>query len=194
VDDPRLLKCWPADFRLTATYAVADQALQCSYVLENPDERPLPCGFGVHPYFCLPLGGDSAGACLVSLPVTSNWELAAMNATGTKTPLLNPCRFQSGLPFAHMKFDNVFGDLAATGELCRATISDPRSGRQLVMTFGREYRTCVVYTPPHREAICIEPYTCVPDPIRLQQSGIDAGLRVLAPGESFETHVRIELQ
>jgi len=47
----------------------------------------------------------------------------------------------------------------------------------------------VVYNPPHREAFCIEPYTCVPDPFALEARG----LRVLAPGEQFQARIDIEV-
>ena len=62
------------------------------------------------------------------------------------------------------------------------------------MSFDRAFRECVVYTPPHREAICIEPYTCVPDSLQLERQGVNAGLRVLAPGESFQTRIDIRIQ
>jgi aldose 1-epimerase len=59
------------------------------------------------------------------------------------------------------------------------------------MTFGPEFPACVVYNPPHREAICIEPYTAVPDAFALESRGIAAGLRVLKPGESFKGQIDI---
>ena len=37
------------------------------------------------------------------------------------------------------------------------------------------------------EAICIEPYTAVPDAYSLSERGINAGLRILEPGETFTT-------
>ena len=40
-------------------------------------------------------------------------------------------------------------------------------------------------TPPHRQAVCLEPYTCPTDAINLQQRGVDAGLLVLQPGEKW---------
>ena len=43
----------------------------------------------------------------------------------------------------------------------------------------------MIFTPPHRQAFCVEPYTCVTDAVNLQQRGIDAGWRVLAPGEKW---------
>ena len=47
------------------------------------------------------------------------------------------------------------------------------------------FRELVAFTPPHRQAVCLEPYTCTTDAINLQQRGINAGLRVLAPGEQW---------
>ena len=43
----------------------------------------------------------------------------------------------------------------------------------------------VAFTPPHRQAVCLEPYTWTTDAINLQQQGVNAGLRVLAPGEQW---------
>jgi aldose 1-epimerase len=52
----------------------------------------------------------------------------------------------------------------------------------------------VIYNPPHREAICIEPYTCVPDMIRLQAKEIDAGMQLLPAGEAFSAEIRISVE
>jgi aldose 1-epimerase len=37
----------------------------------------------------------------------------------------------------------------------------------------------------------MEPYTCVTDAINLHQRGIDAGWRVLQPGEEYATWIDI---
>ncbi|MCA9205575.1 MAG: hypothetical protein KDA59_21125, partial [Planctomycetales bacterium] len=50
---------------------------------------------------------------------------------------------------------------------------------------------CVVYTPAHREAICVEPYTCLPDPFYLESRGVSSGLKILQPNESLTTRVEI---
>ncbi len=193
VDDPALLARWPADFRITATYEVRGSCLASSFRLENPGDHPLPCGLGTHPYFSLPIGGPSADSCIVKLPVSSSWELVGMNATGNKLPLDAPQRVQQGQAFASLTLDNVFSDLIFNNGKCQAAIEDPASGRCATLTFDRAFRECVVYTPPHRQAICIEPYTCVPDPFRLERTGISAGLRVLSPGESFQAFVELRV-
>ena len=51
----------------------------------------------------------------------------------------------------------------------------------------------VVFTPPHRQAFCVEPYTCVTDAINLQQQGIDAGLIVLQPGQRWQSALELRL-
>jgi aldose 1-epimerase len=194
VDDPAIVDQWPADYRITATYTLQAARLTCHYVLDNPDTRPLPCGFGAHPYFRLPLSPQgNAADCLVHLPVTTWWELVDMNATGKSWPLEAPQSFHQGLRFADMDYDNVFGGLVFDGLLCTATIRDPVGGRAVSLWFDREMHACVVYNPPHRQALCIEPYTCVPDCFRLQSTGTEVGLRVLGPGESLTTQMVIEV-
>jgi aldose 1-epimerase len=193
-DDPQLLRRWPADFRVTAVYELHGRQMEATYRIDNPDSHALPCGFGTHPYFRLPLGGSSAAACCVRLPVRSRWELSAMIPTGRKVPVSDAAEFQQGQLFADMQYDDVFSDLVTTGGPYEATIEDPQSLRRVSFTFDSAFRECVVYTPPHREAICIEPYTMVPDAFQLEQRGIMAGARVLAPGQSFQARLAIALQ
>jgi len=194
VDDPSLAASWPADFKITATYELDGNTLRSHFRLENPDTvNALPCGFGTHPYFCVPLGGSAPDECRVSIPARQRWKLADMLVTGEREPVADPAGFQSGLRFGEMQFDDCFTDLIFEGEICRAQIADPTSGNRLTMTFGKSFRECVVYNPPHRQAVCVEPLTCPPDPFRLSKLGVDAGLRILKPGEWFEANVEMEV-
>ena len=98
-----------------------------------------------------------------------------------------------GKKFESITLDAVFSGLRFTDEWCSAQIADPERGTTLTLRFDRAFRECVVYTAPHREAICIEPYTCVPGAFDLHPRGIDAGLRILGPGESFNATVEMRL-
>jgi len=191
-DDPTLKKRWPADFRLTVTYSLTGNLLRGEFHIENPDDTPLPCGLGTHPYFRLPLGGSAADDCVVKLPVSARWELEQMLPTGRRLGLTNAAAFQSGQRFADLKLDDVFSGLMMDGGWCSASIHDPASGVTLTQRFTSAFRECVVYTPPHRQAICIEPYTCVAGGFALAARGIDAGVRIVAPGGSFSALVEIE--
>lgn len=194
VDAPALLHAWPADFRLTATYELAGASLTSDFLIENPDQRPLPFGFGTHPYFCVPVGGDNADECRVQLPVRQRWELVDMLPTGRQLPVESPDAYRAGLPFGQMKFDDAFTGLAFDGDGCRPGITDPGSGRRLVVEFDRAFRECVVYNPPHRQAVCIEPLTWCPNAFELQEQGLDAGLRILPPGQSLQCRVTMRVE
>jgi aldose 1-epimerase len=191
-DDPSLKQRWPADFRITATYELAGRKLSMHYRIENPGDVPLPCGLGTHPYFRVPLGGSSANDCLVQLPVTTQWELVEMIPTGRQLPLANAPELMAGKKFGELTLDNCLSGLEFSGDWCAARIRDNESGLAMTIRFDRAFRECVVYTPPHREAICIEPYTCVPGAAAMKDS-VAAGLRILDPGESFEARVEFEV-
>lgn len=192
-DDPSLKARWPADFRITATYSLSGNSLSAEYLLENPSDIPLPCGFGTHPYFRVPLGDPVTDDCVVQLPVSTRWELADMLPTGRRLELPDASDLQAGKKFAALKFDDVFSGLRFDGEWCAASIHDPASGVTMTQRFDRAFRECVVYTAPHRQAICIEPLTCVPSCFDLAARGIDAGMRIVPPGGSFSCRVEISV-
>lgn len=186
VDEPGLIKRWPADFRLTVSYELRGNRLRCDLEVHNPGEGRLPFGLGLHPYFRLPLGvAGRADDCRVTVPAAEYWELKNMLPTGRRLPAADRGNLAGAMRFADMRFDDVFAGLTRDNGDVRTTIEDPHSGRMLELVFDAAFRECVVYNPPHREAVCIEPYTCVPDAYELQAGGIDAGLRALNVGESF---------
>jgi len=192
-DDPSLKDRWPADFRLTAIYTLLGNTLHGHYTIENPGDVPLPCGFGTHPYFRVPLASEKADDCIVRLPVTARWELKDMLPTGKRINLPDADKFQAGQRYADLTLDDVFSGLQFVGDWCEPSIHDPTSGRTITQRFDGAFRECVAYTPPHREAICIEPLTCAPNSFELTRKKIDAGLRTLAPGESFTACVEISV-
>jgi aldose 1-epimerase len=193
-DDPSLTERWPTDFRITATYVLDERVLKMHYLVENPGKTPLPCGLGTHPYFQVPLGGPEAAACVVKLPVAQRWELAELLPTGRRLNLEQPGRFAAGQPFGELRLDDAFSGLAFSGGWCQASIHDPHSGASVTVAMDTAFREMVVYTPPHRQAICIEPCTCVPGAMVLTARGIDAGLRIVPPGGSFEARVELRVE
>jgi len=193
-DAPELLDQWPSDFRIVANYQLNENRFHMTYRVSNPGQTPLPCGLGIHPYFRLPLGprGD-AESCTIKLPVNSTWDLDQLIATGGKQPLPRGTDYQQGLPFRQIRMDGIFSDLQGTGPQFTAEIIDHANQCRLSIDFDRTLRECIVYTPADRQAICIEPISCVPDPVRLAEKGVDTGLLILPPGGSFEYHLSLGL-
>jgi aldose 1-epimerase len=189
-DDPSLLDSWPADFRIRASYEVHHIGLRLSITIDNPGDRPLPFGLGTHGYFRLPLGDfGKRDECQLIMSARSYWELEGMLPTGRKLPANGPRSVSSGIAFGESQLDDVFTDLSARDGRVVCRLLDGVNQRRLSVVFDEAFAHCVVFNPPHREAICIEPYTPVPDAFTLEERGIATGLRVLAPGESFQASI-----
>ena len=193
VDDDRLLTHWPTDFRITAEYRIARNVLSCELTVENPGDTDLPFGLGTHPYFRVPLGGPRAADCRVSVPVGEDWELEDLLPTGRHAHTALCDQLSGGMAFGEMKLDNVFGGLRFNDGRLTATVHDPSTGRTLAQTFDDSFTTCVVFNPPTRESVCIEPYTTVPDAFSLRERGTDPSLEILTPGESFRARFEIRV-
>lgn len=190
LDAPSAVDQWPGDYVMTATYSVVGSRLTFDLRVTNPGDKPLPFGFGTHAYFRLPLA-ESADpeATIVRASVDGLWESENMIPTGEVTPVTSDDPLCFGAPLGGREFDTPyrFAPGATTTELV-----DPASGRRVRQTFDDSMKCCVIYTPGHREAICLEPYTNVPNPFNLEAEGVETGLRIIEPGDAYETRIVLE--
>jgi aldose 1-epimerase len=194
-DDAMLANLWPADFRIRVCYELNAGALESQITIDNPAQEPLPWGLGTHGYFRVPLGPEGArDDCRIWVPAQKYWELAGMLPTGRTLAADGSRDLAGGRLFSETHFDDILTDLESAAGRITCRIDDLSAGRRLALDFGAEFRDCVVFNPPHREAICFEPYTTVPDAFALAERGIDTGLRVLKPGESFQTQINLRLE
>jgi aldose 1-epimerase len=190
-DDQSVLARWPSDFLIRVSYMIEGLKLTTQIECENTGDGPLPYGLGTHAYFRLPLsdGGDPE-ATKVKVPATKVWEGRDQLPTGRLLPADGKLDLASAQPLAGRDFDTYFTNLQESKiGTVETVLADSGSGRGLVQTFTADFTQCVVYTPVHREAICLEPYTCVPDPFRLASEGHSTGLKILQPGERFTTTI-----
>ncbi|HUG90952.1 MAG TPA: aldose 1-epimerase [Planctomycetaceae bacterium] len=184
---------WPADFLIEVRYEVRAATLRADVRIANPGDEPLPWGFGTHPYFKVPLGPDSqAGRCLIQVPASEAWELSRCLPTGRRMPVPEDKDLRDGEYFGSVRLDDVLTDLEPVGEIVECVIIDEHEGLQVAQRFPSLFREVVVYTPPERNAVCLEPYTCVTDAVNLDPQGVDAGWRVLEPGGEFQMWIEIE--
>jgi len=193
VDAADRLDDWPADFLIRIRYEVRGACLRADITIENPGEVDLPWGFGTHPYFRLPLGASSSPKhCLIEVPAREEWELIDCLPTGLRRPLPKDKDLSEGEYFDVLKFDDILTGLTTTADdVIECVILDEAAGLLVTQRCDRRFRNIVVYTPPGRDTICLEPYTCVTDAVHLQQHGIDAGLEVLPPGEQVQLWIEI---
>lgn len=181
-DDATLLQQWPSDFRVRATYRLGATQLTLTLQIDNPGTRPLPWGCGLHPYFQLsPFGGPSVVRAAV--PIGESWQLQGLVPTGVTQPTVASHPLLSQQALGESVYDDVFSidprQMQSDGSWVASLTG---AGQQLVLKARGGFGYAVIYTPPHREAICLEPYVCVPDPWR----GENRGARLLQPGEQAE--------
>lgn len=194
-DEPALLDQYPADFRIRMSYEINRNSLASEIVVDNPGDRSLPWGFTTHGYYRLSLGGGDPAASIVRIPASATWVLdEAVLPTGEIAPVTAANDFRGTEPLGARKLDGIFTRVEPEpdGSLV-SSIEDPIAGRILRVIARGPFREIVVYTPDHREAVAIEPYTCSPTAFDLEERGHDAGLRVLEPGQSETMTITLRL-
>tara|TARA_B100001540_G_C15802089_1_gene640355 strand:- start:1657 stop:2577 length:921 start_codon:yes stop_codon:yes gene_type:complete len=192
IDDPGVLAQWPSDFIIRCTYEAQPDGISATYFIENPGELDLPCGLGTHAYFRVPVGQGIAEEAIVTCPVTERWTLEKLLATGNVECLDSSEPLGRGIRFGDITLDDVFSGVSFADGRATATISNPSSGKALLYTWDEACELCVIYTPPHREAICLEPYTLVPGGLAFETG--EHGLIELKSGESFSHSMEIRLR
>jgi aldose 1-epimerase len=197
-DAPEAQGLWPADYRVRLTYRLVDRRLRLEAHIENPDRVPLPFGLGYHPYFRIPFVADDApDNYSVRIAAEGYWDLKDCLPTGSKTwaPIAPP--LETPAPFPAIHVDHLLMGMPeqpepdAKGLYLRGEITSSTQGVRLRVLASAEFREVVVFTPPHRQAVCIEPYTCITDAINLQAQGVDSGLLMLPPGEEWKGVVEL---
>jgi aldose 1-epimerase len=192
VDAPEARGLWPADYEIEVTYRLAPGRLRVEAEVRNPDAAPLPFGLGYHPYFSIPLAPDGrAEDCTVQVPARSYWVLEESLPTGEKKPVDAGRDLNVPRRFTDLQLDDVLTDLPAAHGLSERAML--RGGAELRILWSEGFREAVVFTPPHRKAFCVEPYTCTTDAVNLQARGIDAGWQVLPPGGSWRAVVELRI-
>jgi len=187
---------WPFPTHLIVEYSLSatDQGATLSLRAEatNTGSQRMPMGFGLHPWFPLPLGpGGDRDACEIRLPADSYWVLDDLIATGERRPVDEAFDARAWRSLAGVHLDDVYTGLALEDGWFAAEVRDPSNNRRIAVRSDAAFREHVVYAPPNRSTLCLEPYTCPTDAFNLQGRGIDAGVVVLDPGERWIGRVEI---
>jgi aldose 1-epimerase len=179
-NSPQMRPFWPADAVLQIRYGLSGRRLTMTITVTNPTAEELPYGFGIHPYFRLPLdpGGDPAQTSVV-LPAARYWVLDEFLPTGEIRPVDARLDFRKGQPRKGLKLDDVLTGIEFAGDRATCRLVDQAMGAEFRLGFDRSFRELVAYTPAAAGVIAVEPYTQTTDAINLDAKGIDAGLRRL---------------
>lgn len=176
IDDGRAN--WPGAYRLTLTIRLSPGSLRYQALVENPGATPLPFGLGYHPYF------RTTSDCRLTTPARGRWELEDSLPTGRIVPVERNYDLRQPRAVGALTLDDVYTDFPPTaGPREVARLIEPDGVLTIVADLA--FRELVLFTPPHRLAIAIEPYTCPTDAANLAERGEDVGWQVLAPGATW---------
>jgi aldose 1-epimerase len=194
-DLPDALTQWPADFNLNVTYRLYRDKLRVDATVENLGPAALPFGLGYHPYFRLPGVHDpDIGGHVLQANVDEVWEAEESLPTGWRKNVPATLDFRHPTPIGTTQLDHVFtgvkGESTRLGALVElAVLSHPTAMGRVRFLADASFRELVLFTPPHRQAIAVEPYTCSADAANLAARGIDSGWRTIPGGGEWESAV-----
>jgi aldose 1-epimerase len=134
----------------------------------------MPFGLGLHPY--LPVEPDAT----IEVPSTAVWPHEAGIPSGRPAPAVGPWRWADLDPA---------GSTLLTG---LPTVDlDARAGGVRLRWPGDRFGEVVLYRPPDRQSVCVEPWTSVSSAASRLDPGAPHGLVALAPGAAWRAWLEI---
>jgi aldose 1-epimerase len=163
---------WPFAFEARQYFTLTPQAMSVQMVFTNTADVPQPVGLGWHPYF------PKRSRSRLHIELSDRWDSDA-----TQLPTRKVAQPGIDSDVSHLSYDNCF-----EGWKGPARIRDEKFSLQLSSSLPY----LVVYTPADRDYFCVEPVSHVSNAIHMADPAAH-GLRTLAPGESFEASMKLEV-
>ncbi len=145
---PERLRAFPFPHVVTVEAALdAERGLTLTTTVTPTSGAAVPISFGWHPYVRLPRGGRNTWE--LRWPACAHVELdGQLIPTGTRTP-----QASERAPVGRRTFDDHY----ALGT--DRTFAISAQGCTLTLTFGDTYPFAMLYVPPRRQLLAIEPMT-----------------------------------
>jgi aldose 1-epimerase len=172
---------WPWRYVARQDFTLTADALTVRMAIENRSPEDMPAGLGHHPYF------PRTPQTRVAAEIGSIWlPEAGLFPTqhGAPPPAMDP---NEGVAVDRISLDHAFA-----GWTGRAVIEWPERGQRLVMTADPSLGTLIIFSPPGKDFVCVEPVSHGVDAFNLAEAGVsDTGMRVMRPGEAWEASLRL---
>ncbi|MCU0283809.1 MAG: aldose 1-epimerase [Candidatus Nanopelagicales bacterium] len=168
---------FPFEHRIDFKATLRATSLTFSTEIHAIGQDEVPIAFGWHPYLTIP--GLARSEWEVYFPFTKRCPLGpTLLPEGTREDV-EPIIGKLG----DRRLDDLFADVAnGTTAFIRG------NGRRMSIRFDTGYDWAILYGPPHRDHICVEPMTAASDPF----SGQDP-MEVVPRGKSFRAAFTISV-
>ncbi|MGQ3301958.1 aldose 1-epimerase [Reyranella sp.] len=137
---------WPFRYCARQIYRLDETALTVRLSIENLEDREVPAGLGLHPFFLR--DADTELACRLA----GVWRTDAEVLPLQRVPVPPEWDFSASRRVAGMGLDHCFDGW--DGE---ATITWPERGLRLVLSATEAFRHLVIYVPDGQRHFCVEP-------------------------------------
>jgi aldose 1-epimerase len=156
---------WPFRYRAQQSYRLDDDRLTVRMALENLEDRPVPAGLGLHPFFVRDKETELACRC------RAMWTADAEVLPIERIAVPPQWDFATSRKVDGHALDNCFD-----GWDGHATITWPNRRVRLTLEASQPFRHLVIYVPPGRDVFCVEPVS--------HANGL-VGLSPLGPGATL---------
>jgi aldose 1-epimerase len=174
---------WPFAYRARQTFALANDSLELTLSIVNAGSAAFPFGLGWHPFF------PRNAATRLHFAAAGVWQTDPTLLPIRCDPLPSDWNFEAPRAIAATTLDHCF-----TGWRPPATVAWP--DRHLTVSIGAD-DACghlVVFVPPERDFLAVEPVTHMTDAFNRAAAGAQAtGTRLLAPGAAFSCTMRLSV-
>jgi aldose 1-epimerase len=137
---------WPFRYRARQHYRLDGSSFTIRLSLENLEDRPVPAGIGLHPFFVRE--ADCALTCRTGFVWRADAEVLPIGRLAVPPEW----DFAGG-----RRPDSVFLDNCFDGWDGRASIAWPAKRLRLDLEASAPFRHLVIYTPPGQRFFCVEP-------------------------------------
>ncbi len=178
-------RAWPWPFRATQSFVLAVDhrvaTLAARITIANAGTEPFPFGLGFHPFF------PRSPATELGFDADRVWLTDGTQLPTAKIAIPGSWRFDPPRAADPVALDNVF-----TGWRGEATLVDRSRRIETTVTADGAASFLVVYVPPARDFLAVEPVTHMTDAFnRAARGESGTGTRTLAAGAAFSCTMRI---
>lgn len=145
---------WPFRYRARQTYRLDGDALTMGMSIENLEDRSVPAGLGLHPFFVR--DGETELSCRTQYAWLTDAEVLPVERIAV------PPKWDFT---SSRRVDEVTVDCGFEGWDGRAAMVWPRAGLRLEMEATPPFCDLVIYIPPDRPYFCVEPVSHIPGAI-----------------------------
>lgn len=177
---------YPFRFEISVEFKLEKSGFSCLTRVENTGKNPMPIGQGWHPYFKAMGKTDDM---ILQIPSATYLELDQdLCPTGA---IKNMDKFLEPEKIGQVSLDTVFVLKKEPG-ISKTYLYFPDGTAKIVLwqeTGEMKYNYLTVFTPPEKDSIAIEPWTCPPDVFNNKMD-----LITLDPGKKLELAMGISLE